>query len=82
MKEASAEIMTTWEVELTNDGKWHCYHSSFSYELEGGRRLRLGIRKGCMSCWVVEANSRSQALSIAKRDYGEQQNLTQKPGES
>ncbi len=57
-----------WEVELRNDGSWHCY-SRYYYRETAARRLRVGNRPECLSTWVIDVDSRSRALTIAKRDW-------------
>ena len=63
--------LEVWEVTLDAEGGWHCYclpsGSICTFEILVRSHSYLG--RGIVSRWIIEAYTRSQALSVAKRNY-------------
>jgi len=67
--------MECWEITLGLDGKWHCFHVGF-YEWQARLLAWTNLKAiKAQAKWVVEAPGRSQALTIARRSWAEEQNL-------
>lgn len=62
----------TWIVTIDNQGRWHT-HSRWGIQSAETGAISEKRNPNIIEAWAIGAITRSQALSIAKRDFSSRQ---------